>query len=286
MTGKNGFLELLDRAEADVSLDMRPRLIEYTPRLAALACERMSFDQRKLSKKKVKLYAEIMKEGGWGDTDSMVVYDYKIRFINGQQRLAAIVESGIAQKLWTIMLPHEAILNFDDGLRRRMEHFLQGPHRFVLSAATNFLFAYKRHGAFPTSLASTPTNKMRVHLYQANPRLEESAKYICSLKGKPVVDLGSQAFLHFFYNGKPELEEDMERLDRFFKRLRSGDGLVSGDPERTLRDTIQHARIKHTAREKRAYLVKAVKACLKGRKLSLDSIRYNDDKDEFPSIDL
>ena len=143
------------------------------------------------------------------------------------------------------------------------------------------------HGAFPPGLSNTPTNQAKIRLIENHPKLTQSAKFIYSLKGKPVIDIGSQGFLHFFYNGKPELEEDMERLDRFFKRLRSGDGLVKGDPERTLRDTILQARIKYTTREKRAYLVIAIKACLKGKKLGSRSLQdYKDDRDEFPSIEL
>lgn len=282
MTSKKAFLESLQSAEVTVEEDMCPRLIEWTPKLSAEAEEKMSFDQRKLSKKKRDLYVRVMEEGGWGYTDSMVVYDPQIRFINGRTRLAAIVKSGIAQKIWTVMLPHEAILNFDDGLRRRTEHFMTEPYRFVLAAAANFFYSYKKDRSFPPSLANTPTNKMKVRLIKNNPRLEKSAEFIFSLKGRPVVDLGAQSFLHFFFHGKPELEEEMERLDRFFERLRSGDGLVKGDPERTLRDTILHARKKPTAREKRAFLVMAVKACLKGTKLC--SLKYDDDKDKFPSI--
>ena len=77
--------------------------------------------QRTLRKTRVARYAEDMRAGRWGEDITPVVFDTNGNLANGQHRLHAIAESGVAQTLWVLRgVSPAAIRQMDTGAPRNV----------------------------------------------------------------------------------------------------------------------------------------------------------------------
>ena len=82
---------------------MNQRISVITPDVAQFILENNNVaNYRKINKKTVLLYARDMKDGRWQETGVPIVIDENGILTDGQHRLAAIVESGIAQKMLVV----------------------------------------------------------------------------------------------------------------------------------------------------------------------------------------
>lgn len=74
---------------------------------------------RKISQRRVGLYAAMMKRGDWMLTNQGIAIDEYGMLIDGQHRLSAIVEAGVPVELLVIRAaPNKAQLVIDQGLKR------------------------------------------------------------------------------------------------------------------------------------------------------------------------
>lgn len=72
-----------------------------TPKLAQSYLQTMQFN-RPLDPAKVEDYAKKMRSGQWNDLSRYLEFTEEGDFINGQHRLHAVIESGIAQRFAVI----------------------------------------------------------------------------------------------------------------------------------------------------------------------------------------
>ncbi len=82
--------------------------------------------QRTLRKNRVQRYAEDMREGRWGEDIAPLVFDTEDNLANGQHRLNAVVESGVAQEFWVLTgVSPDAIGQMDTGAPRSISDQLR-----------------------------------------------------------------------------------------------------------------------------------------------------------------
>lgn len=89
-----------------------------TPDKAVHYLKRNVDNYRKISKRKVQLYAEEMKAGKWQLNGEAIVFDQTGRLKNGQHRLAAIVAAGVPIKMTVVTGVADDVVIFDNGMNR------------------------------------------------------------------------------------------------------------------------------------------------------------------------
>lgn len=97
---------------------MRTEIREVTPALAQEWLDARG-PNRSLKPARIAVYASAMKAGQWRLTHQGIAFDEHGRLIDGQNRLAAIIEAGVTVRmLCTWGLDAEAILDLDIGIPR------------------------------------------------------------------------------------------------------------------------------------------------------------------------
>lgn len=97
-----------------------------TPFLASEWLAANHTNNRKRMKAVVSHYARDMESGHWTTTHQGIAFDSHGRLVDGQHRLAAVVESGCS--IWFLVtngLSEEAIISLDRGKNRTLAHALQ-----------------------------------------------------------------------------------------------------------------------------------------------------------------
>jgi hypothetical protein len=99
---------------------------ELTPTFAAELLSRRHANQRDLRRSQVRAYAQAMKDGRWRWIGDAIKFDTDLYVIDGQHRLAAIVESGVTlHDVPTITIKDpDAIRSIDQGLPRSLNDML------------------------------------------------------------------------------------------------------------------------------------------------------------------
>lgn len=98
---------------------VRTAVETITPEMAVIYLENNFSNNRNISWVKVKAYVEAMKRGEWELINDAICFDDKGKLINGQHRLAAVRESGIAVEfLVTRGLPRSSASKMDIGRKR------------------------------------------------------------------------------------------------------------------------------------------------------------------------
>lgn len=104
---------------------MEMKVVTITPQMAEDWLTTRSARNRHISKYIVARYARDMAEGNWVLTHQGLAFDESDRIIDGQHRLAAVVESGKSIRFAvTTGVPTEAMIGIDTGFQRRLEAVL------------------------------------------------------------------------------------------------------------------------------------------------------------------
>src|ERR1700677_3692262 len=128
---------------------MKIEEIKMTPALATKLLQKNTMN-RNLSQRIVGAYAAAMAAGEWVPDGSPFRIAESGRLLDGQHRLAAIVQSNVTICLVVISgLPDDSQLTMDTGATRTFAHFLQGrgyTDPGTLAATTSALWKW-RNGA-------------------------------------------------------------------------------------------------------------------------------------------
>lgn len=89
-----------------------------TPEIAAKYLKRNVDNYRKISKNKVRLYAEEMKAGKWQLNGEGIMFDETGRLKNGQHRLAAVLMAGVPVEMTVVRGVSDDINIYDVGANR------------------------------------------------------------------------------------------------------------------------------------------------------------------------
>lgn len=237
--------------------------------------ENVSLENRKVDEQWVKRYAEDMRQGRWMVTGDSIKVNPDGNLIDGQHRLWAVVETGIAIDTFVVYnVPDETLDRIDRGRSRTTAQHLQ-MHGYrdvhVLASAITYCMAWEELGRFNIGGSRhrqlTAQPEKYVAFLAEHPELPELIHRVGSRKFTTFAGSRSLyvALWHLFR------EVDEEDAERFMGALVTGAGLESGNPILALRNRLQALRLQgHGAGEPGfvgGLVVKAWGAWRKGRKL-------------------
>ncbi len=107
-------------AKSETQPQMRFERVQFSPSIAAEWLTRIPAQQRSRRPSTVRRYASDMKAGKWAeDSPEAIAVGVDGTILNGQHRLAAIVESGVTLTMWCAFnVPMSVYHVFDMGFRR------------------------------------------------------------------------------------------------------------------------------------------------------------------------
>lgn len=237
---------------------------------------------RPLSPTRVASYKKDMQSGFWPLTHQGICFGEDGRLIDGQHRLAAVVESGVAAKfLVTRGAKNDTFSVVDKGYIRRSGQIfsmmgIKSPN--VVAAAMNLLGSYilspKSVGYGGWSL--TLTTKQIESVINTNMGITGSVSAVYSLGLKKLGEESVFAFCHYVFS-----VEDKDKAASFFESLSTGIGLSKRHPVYLLRErliTVKSSSKMKSVKMKRGYKIslifKAFRAYMDGARLGV--LRLNE----------
>lgn len=214
-----------------------------TPELAQAYLTKNS-GNRNIRPRVVARLARSMTAGRWTLTGEAIKFDRNGRLIDGQHRLSAIVQAGVAVEIVVMRgLPPEAANELDTGTK---QNSADRAHRDGIANA-NMVCAVagmvktwqsgsRTAGAFSKGSGESSYSEIR-EILRANPRIEQSCSFISGKSIGRFCPPSIAAFCHALFS---EISE--EAADKFMIDLASGAGLEAGDPVFRLRESLSHAK--------------------------------------------
>lgn len=193
---------------------------------------------RAMRKATVSTYAYAMKGGQWVLNGESIKFDRFGTLVDGQHRLAAIAEAGVAVQMLVVRnVDLDSQLTVDVGLRRSIGDHLawRGEANATrLGAALGALLVYRRHGIFdPTGAGGRHRNftyRDLLDLLDECPHIRESVRIARVLNSHFKLSAGSMAALHYVL-----WEVEPAEANIFFDQLAAGVGLEADNPIYMLR---------------------------------------------------
>lgn len=177
-------------------------------------------------------YARDMAAGRWRKNGDTVSFDEDGNLLDGQHRLKAVIESGVAIWVWVVrQVPRDAFMTKNSGRHTRPSDFLHldgVAYPKVASAAAGWVFTYASGAAHSGKL----TQSEIVELVRNHPIIEDiSAKVGCRKLPLPYGPFVAVLVL----SNKSHEHLDLCAED-FAGRVSSGEDLRRGDPAFALRE--------------------------------------------------
>lgn len=260
-------------------------LVSVTPELASEWLLRNTHN-RNLRQRVVLAYAADMASGNWQWNGESIKFAEDDALLDGQHRLAAIIESGVTLPMLVVRgLPNHTQETVDGGAKRTFSDVLalRGERcNSTLAAVTRRVAAWEMGARrIGTKVKYTPTNAQLLQTLEKYPDLRDIAVSVggvakhCDIPGS-ILGLGWWLFGQL----------GSEDAEFFFARLGDGQGLVKGDPIYELRRTAENSKTVHGERSETfltAILIKAWNAYRDGKPVGLLTYRPGGAKPErFP----
>src|SRR5947207_8195394 len=208
---------------------VRSRVQTITPKKAAEYLERNTAN-RPLSKRTVREFAEAMRRGEWRVTHQGIAFDTEGALVDGQHRLAAVVEADLPVELTVFTeVPEGAFDVLDTGKRRNAADVLaiEGEKSAVMLAAmvrTVWLYQNRPELNWSGGDASV-SNHQIVQTLERHPKLRDYigvGEQIAAATGMTKSAAGAASYL-VSRAGKRDVSP-------WFDGIVEGTGLVKGDP--------------------------------------------------------
>jgi hypothetical protein len=208
---------------------MRSRVQTITPKKAAEYLDRNT-GNRPLAKRTVREFAQAMRRGEWRVTHQGIAFDTAGALVDGQHRLAAIVEAEVPVELTVFTeVPVGAFDVLDTGKRRNAADVLaiEGEKSAVLLAAmvrTVWLYENRPELSWSGGDAAV-TNHQIVEALEQHPKLRDFVglgEQIATATGMIKSAAGAASYLVSQASGRD--------LSPWFDGVIEGSGLVKGDP--------------------------------------------------------
>lgn len=219
---------------------MYTKTMTITPKEAALWLDTKNSHNRPISQSTVDRYAQEMKQKRWVNNAQPIIFGKPSdRLLNGQHRLKAIVQSGVAVECTvTWGVPDAYFDTLDDGNKRSLADVfaISGEgNPALLSSGVRFLWVYATGQIATRDLrkGTIATKPVLEDTLKKHPLLRHSTKFYSLLKQRPgglLVSAGMAIGLHYLF-----ALVDEKKADEFFNVLQSGIGLTEGHPILALR---------------------------------------------------
>jgi hypothetical protein len=268
-------------------------LVDITPELAR---EWLGFNthNRNVRQRVVLAYAADMAEGSWQWNGESVKFAADGTLLDGQHRLAAIVESGVTVQMLVVRgLKNDAQETVDGGAKRKFNDVLKlrgETSPITLAAVTRRVTTWDSGNRWVDGTGKYPaTTAQMLQTLEKYPWLRDlalPANRVAANCGLPASVVG---FGWWLFSQIPERDGQCagsEDIDFFMDRLADGQGLVKGDPVYELRRAVINSRNVRGQRSERyltAILIKSWNAYRDGAKVGL--LRYKgggSDPERFP----
>jgi hypothetical protein len=209
--------------------------IYVTPEMAQIFLK-YNTKNRKISNAVNLRYAQAMHAGHWKFNGEPIVFSDKGRLLDGQNRLKAVVRSGVTVPMMVIYgIEEETFRTMDQGSKRTTGQILQilnhkdgNTLAATLRLAYIYLYIDETMVKFGTD---SIYNEVLLNLLVRYPRIKESVK-----KSRPARNLCSRtivAFCHFVFSLRNQRDADL-----FIRQVATGEDLHAGDPALTLRNLL------------------------------------------------
>lgn len=246
----------------DIRTKLLPRWETITPDDARRYLEQNTHN-RTLRLRIVKAYATDMVEGNWRYTGETIKFSDTGVLLDGQHRLAAVVEAGREVDMLVVRnLPQETQESIDGGVRRTFGDILKlrGEKNYVALAATCRAIASWELGGPGVVKSMQFTTAQLLAVLERNPWLRDATTRIGQIadSGLPV-RVGGLVYWLFVQIDKGDTEY-------FFDRLCSDQNHRAGDPIYELRKAIQNSRDVRGERSARYLLAITIKCWNKYRR--------------------
>ncbi len=229
--------------------------------------------------------AEVLRRGEWVLNGETIKIAENGTLIDGQHRLQAVVDSGVAIETLVMRdMPLAVQDTVDTGRRRRLSDILaiEGESdSHALGAALSMLHRFRSGTGINYSHAGAPSPQQALELLEREPTIRDSvreARRVTKHVGGPI---GVFAALHHLF-----LEVDREAAEDFFNRLADGANLSPGDPLLHLRNQLARPRQDRNYAQSpsniAALTIKAFNLRRLGRNVDLLAFRKTE---KFPTID-
>ena len=276
---------------------MQPsRIMEIGPETATRLLERNE-NNRPISDRIVKQYAQDMRDGKWKETGNPINIDVSGNLLNGQHRLWAIIESGATIRFHVIYeTDADAFATFDTGRTRDLTQLIgikrpDHPDKAAASGAARLIKMWEEadpHNGFNTAVI--PTRSVMVEftdLLLDDPAFEWASRvayHIHTLKAGRTWYAAALYIIGRAQGDNPRIEVQ-NKVAMFHKGVAKGIGLDEGDPRLALRNYVISRGSPNGSTEQRIYMaltVRAWNAWLAGR--TVKNLAWREDS-VFPTAD-
>lgn len=260
---------------------MRSRTQKITPQKAQQWLDETNKSNRPLSRPVLRSFADAMERGDWKVTHQGIAFDTNGVLVDGQHRLAAIVEADMPVEMTVFTeVPPGTFDVLDTGKRRNAADALaiggeKYPHMLASMIRTVYLYEHRPDAAW-SGRSATVTNHQILDTLSAHPRLRDFialGERISDATGMIKSAAGAASYL-------VEQVNKRGRLDDWYDGIIDGAGLAKNDPRLTFRNTMfrmarkeaGQVQRRHDTREHMTLYLKAFNAWAKGE--TLPRLRY------------
>lgn len=227
-------------------VDPKTELVTITPQQAAAWTEHQNTHNRSIRWEFVGFLADQIRSGDWVVDGNPIRFDYNDVVLDGQHRLLAIIEAGMAvQAFVTTGLAPASQQVMDTGLKRSLgdQLRLMGEKNTTQLASTITRVWLTRIGeqALRSPSRYRPSVPAALRMLEKEPTLREAVREGSRTAQKiGGVSVAVMATCYYIFN-----EIDADHTTQFFEMLRDGTNLTAGDPILMLRN-----RLTYNARER------------------------------------
>lgn len=288
----NASMSLRDQMAALDALIKRPpensRVIEFTPELAEYILAKLNPKNRKTKPAKIKKYADDMLAGSFSLTGDTIKFGTDGLLKDGQNRLAAVVRSGVSLSTHTVFGIEPLLFDrMDIGKNRTgadVLHIAGVKYANHVAAAVRWLLIFNSNN--PSDRGAQFSNEELLKAYRENSdsaQLENSIQAALSVRKTCHHPVGPLAALHYIFS-----ERDARKADEFFDEWATGRAKRARAPARQLQSalqellTVNNNRIHENVRN--AMIIKAWNAFVAGRTVTRGDMKHAI-SDALPAID-
>lgn len=268
--------------------------VEYIDASVASAWLSKNTRNRPLNSRLIKRITSQIRNGEWALNGESIVWGSDGILIDGQHRLLAIVEAGVASPGLPCVVVYgitpDAFKTVDSGQSRFAKDdlaLLGYNNTALLASAAALLYVYKVHGTMLPAGVNRPTRSQTVETMLMEPGLAKARQAAEAIHRKMpnVFKTQTSVLYHLFGEIDPELNE------LFWNLLADGSNLDKNSPILILRNRItasfvgSHVRNSYAAAEFAALCIKGWNAWIAGQKIA--QLRWKGNgkySEDFPQI--
>lgn len=263
--------------------------VKITPKMAADWLETIPSYQRKIDLRQVRKLEIAITRGEWRENGATIVFNSSGELLDGQHRLSAIRDSGVAVRslvVRNVSTGEETFNTIGDEKARKLTDFVHVNNANTVAAVIRFYWMVLNH-KWPEELHSGGADVVPISdLLKVGRGHEE---YISELvaptmaAGRIVKQTSFCTFL-VFYLTRIFPTKRPERLSEFFARLGDGVGLLADSPIYQLRQKFLTMRGTESIPRKvrMGLILKALNFHME--EMTCSKLLYNPDREAFPPL--